>query len=99
MSEINRADCDFIFNLDDPDYESKYNEMIRKFIEKKGREISKLDDNQEKEEQMGFLDAIKIVFERENWIARLPITPEVGKSKREIKALKVASILMFLRSI
>ena len=99
MSEINREDCDFIFNLDDPDYELKFNEMIKKFIEKKGKEISKLDDNKEKEKQMEYLDVVKILSERENWIVRLPITPEAGKSKEDIRTRKATSFLIFLRSI
>ncbi len=85
MKKITKEDWDFIFNTDDPDYEKKFNELVKKYIEKTEKDISKVKDIEEKRDWTSKLNSFKYYFKYENWITILPTYKKIVLTEKDRK--------------
>ena len=83
MRKITTDDWDFIFNTEDPEYEKKFNELVKLYIEKTEIAISKMSDKDpDKKRWNDQLGSFKYFYEYENWITVLPTPIKIALRRR-----------------
>lgn len=95
MNEIKKEDWNCVFNIEDPDFEKKFNELIKKYIAKKELEFSKMENKKEGKDMQSRLNSFKYFFEYENWLTILPTRTKIALTKKDKKKIFVEKAFIF----
>ena len=96
MRKITTDDWDFIFNTEDPEYEKKFNELVKLYIEKTEIDISKMSDNNpDKKRWNDQLSSFKYFYEYENWITVLPTRIKIALTDKRKRIQKFQRYVMY----
>ncbi len=90
MYEITVEDWDCIFNIDDPDFENKFTELMRKYLENAKIRCKEHNNKKEKKEWEEKLRAIEFFLNSKNWLISIPtdIKFVFSEKDRDLKKLE-----------
>ena len=84
MCRVTKEDWMFLIDLDDPEYEKKFNSLLEIYLKRAEEKMLKmpLSEREEKREQ---LNTFKYYFSYENWIAVLPTKIRIVLTKDRLR--------------
>ena len=83
MYDIQIEDWDCIFNLDDPDFEYKFTELMRKYLENAKIRCKEHKNKKEKKEWEDKLRAIEFFLNSKNWLISIPTDTKLVLSEKD----------------